>query len=120
MQAQSSGKGMKSFGGGRKNPNTTPARAKSAPATGNEAPYAKMPANNNGTFPVKLGSGEKSSLGSNVGAASTTTGATQPAGPRANIPSNNTTDKHVTLGHTKHGVGQVPNYLRNPGNSGSN
>lgn len=115
----SSGKGMTGFVG-RSNPNVTPATKAGTPAIGDAKPDANMPANNHGTFPVKLGSGQSSKFGHGVAPASAQKGAIQPSGPRANMAANNTVSKKIPLGTTMHSVGTVPSYLKNPGNSGAN
>jgi hypothetical protein len=97
----------------RKNHNVQPSRANGVRKQGNNPPLAKLPANNVGTFPVKLGTSHNSAFGSNTGPSKGTNGVTQSKGSKANMPANNVTDKAVTLGHTKHGVGQVPSYLKN-------
>lgn len=115
----SSGKGMTGFAG-RANPYVTPSIKAGTSAVGDSKPDANMPANNHGTFPVKLGSGQSSKFGQGVGPGQAQKGAVQSAGVKANMPANNTTNKNVPLGTTHHGVGQSPSYLKNPGNSGSN
>jgi hypothetical protein len=96
-----------------KNKNATPAKAAGTPSTGNAAPYAKLPANNNGTFPVKLGVGQNSNFGKNTGPASAQKSAQQPKGSaKANLQTHNGPRTNVSLGTTKHGVGEVPGYLQ--------
>jgi hypothetical protein len=98
----------------RKNPMATGTKAIGTPSQGNGKPYAKLPANNQGTFPVSLGSGQhQSKFGSGVTPSTAQGGTSQSKGSKANVPTSNTTDKNVKLGHTKHGVGEVPSYLRN-------
>ena len=98
----------------RSNPMANGAKANGTPTQGNAKPYAKMPANNVGTFPVSVGAGQHhSKFGNGVGPATAQNGTDQPKGAKANIPTGNRTDKAVKLGHTRHGVGEVPGYLRN-------
>jgi hypothetical protein len=87
--------------------------AKGTPNIGGGKADANMPANNKGTFPVKLGAGQKSKFGQGVGMASAQKGADQKSGSKANMQANNVTDRTVKLGNTKHGVGNVPGYLKN-------
>lgn len=83
------------------------------PAKGDARPDANMPANNHGTFPVKVAAGQKSKFGAGVGPGTSQGGSNQSStGGKANMPANNTTDKKVVLGHTKHAVGEVPGYLK--------
>lgn len=96
----------------RNNPNANPINQSGTPKKGDSKPDANMPANNHGTFPVKLGSGMKSKFGKSTGPAKAQGGTSQPKGVKANMPANNTNDKSVKLGHTKHGVGEVPGYLK--------
>jgi hypothetical protein len=103
-----------------KNQNVSPSRQPGTGAKGDAKPDANMPANNVGTFPVKLGSGQASRFPSTSATGAAQKGAQQQAGPKANMPANNTTNKRVSLGTTKHSVGTVPHYLRNPNNSGTN
>lgn len=80
------------------------------PHKGDNRPDANMPANNHGTYPVKLGSGQKSQFaqsGSGQGGARQSS-----TGGKANMPANNVTDRKVSLGTTKHSVGGVPGYLK--------
>ena len=95
-----------------KNTHVTPSRATGTPSTGNSKPLANMPANNNGTFPYNTGTTHKSAFGQGVSAKAGNTGAKQTKSGGANMSANNITDNKVVLGHTKHGVGQVPGYLR--------
>lgn len=90
----------------RNNSHATPAKASGTKATGNNKPFVNMPANNVGTFPVTMGNTHSSKF-----AKQTSTGGAKAHG-KANMPANNTTDKKVVVGHTKHGVGEVPGYLK--------
>lgn len=83
------------------------------PNKGESTPGVNMPSNNHGTFPVNLGAGQSSQFGKRTGPSTKTGGVNQSStGGKANMAANNTTDKAVVLGHTKHGVGQVPGYLK--------
>lgn len=94
-----------------KNNNVTPAKQAQTPRLGDAAPDAMMPANNTGTFPVKLGAGQKSKFAKN--ASKGVTAANQPTGSdKAKIPAHNGPRSNVQLGTTKHGTGSVPGYLR--------
>ncbi len=97
-----------------KNQNVTGVNLKGIPAQGVSKPSANMPANNHGTFPTKIGAGQHSSkFGNNVKPATAQKGVNQSmTGGKANTPANNITDNKVVIGHTKHGVGEVPNYLK--------
>lgn len=96
------------------NHNARTARADGTKKQGNNPPLAKMPANNSGTFPVSLGTTHKSKFGKGVGPSTKTSGASQQGkgGGKANQPANNVTDTKFALGTTKHGVGEVPGYLK--------
>lgn len=97
----------------RKNPNVTPAKKAGTVKMGDAKPDANMPANNSGTFPVKLGSGQPSKFGKSVGPGKAQQAVKQSkTGGTANMPAANGSSKNVALGTTKHGVGQVPGYLR--------
>lgn len=102
-----------------KNQNTTGISQSGIGATGAGPKRVFMPANNVGNFPVKTGAGIKSPLANSKAQGSGQNGVAQKAGKRANMPSNNITNKNVTLGTTKHSVGSVPHYLRNSNNSGN-
>ena len=96
-----------------KNMNVTPSKMSGTPKMGDSKADANMPANNHGTFPVKLGSGQNSKFGSGVNGGAAQKGSTQPkTGGKANMPANNITNNGPALGTTKHGVGKVPGYLR--------
>ncbi|MEI7632139.1 MAG: hypothetical protein WCJ60_02350 [bacterium] len=97
-----------------KNMNVTPTRKAGTPKMGDSKADANMPANNQGTFPVKLGSAMNSKFGSGVNAGAAQKGAMQgsTAKNKANMSANNHTDNVVKMGTTKHGVGSVPGYLR--------
>lgn len=97
----------------RKNPMTTVAKKAGTPAIGDNKADADMPANNGGTFPVKLGAGATSKFGHNVGPASSQGGSVQSkTGGKANLPAKNKSTTTLPLGTTKHAVGQVPSYLK--------
>jgi hypothetical protein len=96
----------------RSNPNAHGAHKSGTPRTGDNKADADMPANNHGTYPVKLGAGQKSKFGQGVQPGTAQKGAVQPKGSKANMPANNTTDRSVKMGNTKHGVGEVPGYLK--------
>ena len=96
-----------------KNMNVTPTRKAGTPKMGDSKADANMPANNHGTFPVKLGPGMNSKFGSGVkGAAQKGAMQGSTAKNKANMSANNHTDNVVKMGTTKHGVGSVPGYLR--------
>lgn len=102
----------------RSNPNAKPAKANGVGATGNPNPKANMPANNVGMHGVKLGS-HKSSFAAKDAASKQSAGrAGVVDGVGAHLNSQNyvNTGNKVQLGHTKHSVGTVPAYLRNPKN----
>lgn len=69
---------------------------------------ANMPANNVGTHATPLGTSHKSTF-LTPGPASKST--SHPSG-KPNMPAKNAPNSSVPLGTTKHGVGQVPGYLR--------
>lgn len=102
----------------RKNVNARPA------SQGNDV-AANMPANNVGTHSTSLGSTHSSSfkkaahnprsiVGQGMDKPTTPNvgGDSGPVKGGSKMPTNNSTDKKVALGHTKHGVGEVPGYLR--------
>lgn len=95
-----------------KNTHVTPSRSGSAPATGAGHPKVNMPANNNGTFPVSLGTTHNSKFGQGVKPMAAQGGSNQPKGSKANMPANNTTNNGPKLGTTHHAVGEVPGYLK--------
>lgn len=97
----------------RSNPHARGANLAGTPKKGDSKPDANMPANNHGTFPVSLGTTHNSKFGKGVGPSQAQSGSSQSStGGKANMPANNVTDKKVVLGHTKHGVGEVPGYLK--------
>jgi hypothetical protein len=97
-----------------KNHNVSSARANNTPAKGVREPSANMPANNVGTFPVSKGTTHSSKFGTGVKPATQQKGSTQvgKGSSKANTPANNITDTKLPLGTTKHGVGEVPGYLK--------
>lgn len=110
----SSGKAKSGTATARTNPGVSPSRANGTPAVGNSAPLAKMPANNNGTFPVKMGSGMK---GSQLAQKQTINGGNSGSGSgsstgKPNMPATNKTSAGPSMGTTMHKVGQVPGYLK--------
>lgn len=102
----------------RKNPMVNGAKAHGVSASGNPNPKANMPANNVGMHSVKLGSHKSSFAGKDAATKSASGRAGVVDGVGAHLNSQNyvNTGNKVQMGHTKHGVGTVPAYLRNPKN----
>ena len=97
----------------RKNPMVQGIKAKGTPSKGDSSADANMPANNVGTFPVKLAAGQKSSFGVGVNQKAGQAGYQQKSSsPKVNMSANNKTDNGPAMGTTHHAVGTVPAYLR--------
>jgi hypothetical protein len=103
-----------------KNTHVSPSHADNVGFSNNPAPLANMPAKNAPVRSVPLGTSHKSQFAKSGSVPSkAANGNLQPQRPapatsgRPNLPSKNNTGTHVPLGTTKHGVGQVPSYLRN-------
>lgn len=92
------------------NKNVSSSQTHGTQAKGNSAPYANMPANNSTNYPVKLGSGQSSKFAKSSGGG--VSSSSQSGSAKGNLPTHNGPSKKVNLGHTKHGVGQVPGYLK--------
>ena len=95
-----------------KNKNVMPVRQPGTPSMHDGKADANMPANNQGTFPVALGTTHNSKFTKGNSMSKALSGAVQQAGPKANMPANNNTNNGPSLGTTHHSVGTVPKYLR--------
>jgi hypothetical protein len=103
-----------------KNTHTTSVHADNVGFSNNPAPLANMPAKNAPVRSVPLGTTHSSQFAKKGNLPSkAANGNLQPqrAAPatsgKPNLPTKNNITTHVPLGTTKHGVGQVPSYLRN-------
>jgi hypothetical protein len=70
---------------------------------------ANMPASNSGKASVPHGTRHSAT---SIAGGKTSGADPKSGGSKPNMPANNVTDKKVNLGHTKHGVGEVPGYLK--------
>jgi len=96
-----------------KNVDVKGAKMAGTPKQGDSNADANMPANNFGTFPVKMGSGNsKFGVGVNVNKVAQKPAIQSAKGDYVNMPANNNTEAGIPLGTTHHSVGTVPAYLR--------
>lgn len=77
-----------------------------------------MPAKNNGTFKPSLGTTHDSKFKQTAaGTPASKKGGSDASkvSAKVNMPANNVTNNTPAMGNTKHGVGQVPGYLKHKG-----
>jgi len=95
-----------------KNQNVSPSIQPGTGPKNDRKPDANMPANNNGTFPVKLGGGQESRVPAKSTRGPAQGGTVAKTAQKANLPTKNKATTPLPLGTTKHPVGGVPGYLR--------